>query len=93
MKYEKEFEAFLNQDMCQDYYYKISSVNKIFGNKGMFFEIFVDNIDEIEDKEDVIIERFYDYLTIHNINCDIEDLFYNFCDYVSVYDTEEFCEN
>lgn len=89
MKYEKEFEMFLNQDKVQEYYYKINKINKI----GNYYEIFVDNTEEIEEKYDIIIDRFYDYLIRNNINCEFEDVYNNCYEHISVYDTKEFCEN
>ena len=91
MKYDKEFKEFLKQNTNTNYYYyDITYVNVIKGNKDKdFYEVFVDNINELENKEDCIIMRFMTYLDEHDIRYDFEELYYDTLEYVSVYDRRE----
>lgn len=88
MKYEKEFMSFLQEDINTNYYYEITSVNIIKGSTGNFYEIHIKNASELEDKSDIIIERFMYYLDEKGISYNVEELYYDTNEYLEVLDNE-----
>lgn len=88
MKYEKEFMSFLQEDININYYYEITSINIVKGSTGNFYEIHIKNASELEDKSDIIIERFMYYLDEKGINYDVETLYHDMSEYLEVYDNE-----
>lgn len=96
MKYEKEFKDFLNYDRKQDYYYSIEYINVVNGNKDKnYYEIFINHLkeNEIECYEDLLMERFMDYLNMNNIEYNFEEMYYDTCEYIEVCDTSEYIGN
>ena len=91
MKYKEKFEMFLKEDENNNYYYKTSHINILIGkNNDNYYEIFIDNANEIEDKESIIIERFFYYLDEKKIDYSVERLYNSMIEFINVYDSQEY---
>lgn len=101
MKLENCFSDFIYKELEKNYYYNVERVcRNMSGNNGYkwYYEIFISNFNELSEdgKQDLLLERFIEYLDKNDVEYDKEyfaDVIDYLSDFVCVYDVSEYIDD